>query len=158
LKIIAVGLFATIALWGAGCSRQPPPPAASAPAAAVEEHGHHAPHGGVLVGLEDDFGQVELALDSASGTLTAYMLDGEAEESVRLKQPSLTVVIDAPAPGSGAAQTLELAARADILTGETVGDSSEFSATSPSLRGAGSLKGTILDITVKGREFRNLRF
>ena len=106
--------------------------------------------------LGGEFAHVELVLDADAGSLTAFLLDGEAEESVRLKQPALALAIETP--GSTAPQVLELQARANILTGETVGDSSEFSATNPSLRGVTSLKGRIVDVIVKGQEFRDVRF
>jgi hypothetical protein len=144
-------------VWSAGCGHQAPPPASSTagtpPAAA---HQHTAPHGGTLVELGSEFAHVELVLDPDAGSLTAYVLDGEAEESVRLKQPSLTLALDAQ--GASPAQVVDLAARADILTGETVGDSSEFAATSPSWRGIRAIKGRIADITVKGQQFRDVQF
>lgn len=152
MKIISASALATAVLWSTACGHQTPP-ASSAPAT---EHEHHAPHGGVLVELGGGFAHVELVLDPDAGTVTAYILDGEAEESVRLKQPSLALSVETP--GSGAAQVLELSARANILTGETVGDSSEFSATSPPLRGIRRIKGRIADIAVKGQEFRDVRF
>jgi hypothetical protein len=151
---LAIGL-----VWSAGCVPGEAPPASStagAPAAAAATHQHTAPHGGTLVELGGEFAHVELVLDPDAGSLTAYVLDGEAEESVRLKQPSLTLALDAQ--GSGPAQVVELPAQADILTGETVGDSSEFAATSPAFRGIRAIKGRIADITVKGQQFRDVQF
>ena len=106
--------------------------------------------------LGDEFAHVELVLDPSDGSLTAYFLDGEAEESVRLKQPSLKLSINAQ--GSRPAQVVELAAQANILTGETVGDSSEFSVTTPSLIGMRSLSGNLGEIVVKGVDFLDVRF
>ena len=59
-------------LWSAACAREAPPADASAPAAATA-HQHHAPHGGILVELGEEFAQVELVLDPVAGSLTAYM-------------------------------------------------------------------------------------
>jgi hypothetical protein len=161
LKVVALSACAAALLWSTACgstsstSEPPSPPPASG-------HEHHAPHGGTLVELGSEFAHVELVLDSATGTLTAYVLDGEAEESVRLTQPSLKIAIENPAPGVPGAPApvahLDLLARADVLTGETVGDTSEFSATSQSLRGRTGVKGAIEDITVKGEEFRAVPF
>jgi hypothetical protein len=53
---------------------------------------------------------------------------------------------------------MELAARASILTGETVGDSSEFSVTAPSLIDLRNAKGRLGEIVVKGHEFRDVQF
>ena len=136
-------------VWSAACGREAPP-------AAAATHQHHAPHGGTLVELGDEFAHVELVLDPSDGSLTAYFLDGEAEESVRLKQPSLKLSINAQ--GSRPAQVVELAAQANILTGETVGDSSEFSVTTPSLIGMRSLSGNLGEIVVKGVDFLDVRF
>ena len=49
-------------------------------------HEHHAPHGGSLQVFGKEFAHLELVLDAATGRLTAYALDGEAEGPVRLKQ------------------------------------------------------------------------
>jgi hypothetical protein len=152
VKIIQTSVLAATLVWSAACGHAPPP-VSSAPATT---HQHRAPHGGVLVELGGEAAHVELVLDPDAGSLTAYILDGEAEESVRLKQSSVTIAIDTS--GSSAAQVLELPARANILTGETVGDSSEFSATSPSLLGMKSIRGRIVDIVVKGQDFRDVRF
>ena len=152
MKSFFRGVLVAAAIWTTACgSRTTPPPPIPA-----TEHEHHAPHGGTLVGLGSEFAHVELVLDSAGGSLTAYVLDGDAEESVRIKQPFLSLAIrNTP---TGAIEHLELAARADVLTGETVGDTSEFSVTSPSLGGRSALKGSIDDITVKGEEFRGVPF
>jgi hypothetical protein len=155
LKIAPLCACTAALLWSTACGSKTAPP--SPPPASGHEH--HAPHGGTLVELGSEFAHVELVLDAASGTLTAYVLDGEAEESVRVKQPSLKIAIESPEPGGpGAVDHLDLFARADVLTGETVGDTSEFSATSQSLRGRVRIKGSIEDITVKGEEFRGVPF
>jgi hypothetical protein len=159
-KSVARSAMAIALVWSAACRREAPPAASSAgtagaPAAAAT-HQHHAPHGGTLVELGDEFAHVELVLDSDAGSLTAYFLDGEAEESVRLKQPALKLSVDAQ--GLRPAQVVELAAQANILTGETVGDSSEFSITASSLIGMRSMSGHLGEIVVKGQEFRDVQF
>jgi hypothetical protein len=155
LNISLLCAFAATLLSSTACGSKTEPP--SPPPASGHEH--HAPHGGTLVELGSEFAHVELVLDSGAGTLTAYVLDGEAEEAVRVTQPSLKIAIENPAAaGADAVDHLDLLARADVLTGETVGDTSEFSATSQSLRGRTSVKGTIENITVKGEEFRAVPF
>jgi hypothetical protein len=155
LRISLLCAFAATLLSSAACGSKTEPP--SPPPASG--HAHHAPHGGRLVELGSEFAHVELVLDSDSGTLTAYVLDGEAEEAVRVTQPSLKIAIANSAPGAArAVDHLDLLARADVLTGETVGDTSEFSAASQSLRGRTSVTGTIEAITVKGEEFRAVPF
>jgi hypothetical protein len=152
LKAIRHCAFAAAFLVSTACgSKQelPAPPPEGA-------HQHRAPHGGTLVELGSEFAHIELVLDSTTGTLTAYVLDGEAEESVRIQQPALKIAMRNPA--TGAVEHFELAARADLLTGETIGDTSEFSFTSPTLRGRAAVEGAIEDITVKGGEFHDVPF
>jgi len=122
---------------------------------------HRAPRGGTLLELGEEFAQIEFVLDLQQGNLTAYMLDGEAENPVRLRQPFIDLVID-EASYAGvrkAAFSLRLKAEANVLTGETVGNTSEYAVYSAEpLRGATSLKGKIRRITVRSEVFRDLPF
>jgi hypothetical protein len=118
-------------------------------------HEHHdAPHKGLLIELGDEFGTVELLLDQASGHLSAYILDGEVEESVRLKQKYLDLTLKAgPKP-----LHLRLKAQANPLTGESLGDSSEFGVDSKWLKGREHFEGQIDLIHFHDRVFRNIAF
>ena len=122
---------------------------------------HIAPRGGTLLELGDEFAQIEFVLDAQQGDLTAYILDGEAENPVRMRQPSIDVVVDqASYAGTRSATfTLHLKAVPNVLTAETVGDTSEFAvySTDP-LRGATSLKGRIRRLTIRSRRFENVPF
>src|SRR5258708_19176066 len=60
----------------------------------VQAHEHHAPHGGTLVEVGEDFAHVELLPDLQQGNLTVYILDGEAENPIRIHQPSMDLIID----------------------------------------------------------------
>jgi hypothetical protein len=117
-------------------------------------HEHRAPHGGALIELGDEAAHLELVVAPASGRLTAYALDGEAEAPVRLVQPEigLAVVID------GRSERIALAAVASDLTGERVGDTSQFSAQVASLAGRSKFEGVVVDVTVRGQTFRNVAF
>jgi hypothetical protein len=53
---------------------------------------------------------------------------------------------------------LELAPVASPLTGESAGDTSQFAGRHAGLRGAGTLKGRLAEITVKGQVFRDVAF
>lgn len=137
------------------CGSEPPPPAAPAPPASpASSHGHEAPHGGVLVELGDHFAQLEFVLDPSAGTLTMFVLDGEAAAAVRIAQPSVAVTFDAP--GTLAGQTLQLAAKANVLTGETMGDSSQFEVTHEALKNQTTFTARVVDLVVKGQTFRDL--
>jgi len=119
-------------------------------------HAHHAPHGGTLVELGDHFAHLELLFDAGGGIVTLWVLDGEAEQAVRLTQETVAIIVDAPA--SVVDRPLELLARASSLTGERVGDASEFALTHGALRGLPALSGRILEMTVRGQAFQDVRF
>jgi hypothetical protein len=148
VRVAALAL--TLAVSACRAARPSPP---KNPAAG---HEHTAPHHGQLVELGDEFAHVELVLDRKIGTLTAYVLDGEAEQPVRVVQPSLTLVCTAPLVLEK--QPLELVAAANVLTGEKSGDSSEFAAGDAALRDLVQMEGRILQVTVKGRTFRDVPF
>jgi hypothetical protein len=119
-------------------------------------HEHHAPHKGSLQVCGEEFSHYELVLDPATGTLTVYVLNGEAEEAVRVKQKQL--VFKLKARGSkGAPVKVVAKAVADELTGETVGDTSEFQATVPALKGVTAFDGVLLLGQVKGQSFKDLK-
>jgi len=118
-------------------------------------HEHHPPHKGVLIVLGEEFAHLELVLDSATGNLTAFSLDGEAENAVALTQKDIVFKITT----SGERETeISLKAVENPLTGETMGNTSEFSAQSDSLKGVIKFFGIITDVMSKGQEFKNVAF
>ncbi|MDA1306796.1 MAG: hypothetical protein O2917_05990 [Acidobacteria bacterium] len=117
-------------------------------------HAHQAPHGGVLVELGDHFAYLELVLDAETGSLTVYVLDAEAEQALRITQPTIGVTFDAPERMTGQAFTLE--ARGNVLTGETVGDTSQFGVTDSALKAMSVNGARIREVIVKGQTFRDL--
>ena len=159
LSLFCVAI-AGAALGLAGCGGAPEPAPAAAPTAPAEDahehdqgeheddahnhesgHGHHheAPHGGTLVMLGDHIGHLELLYDAETGVLTAYALDGHAEHPVRLTHAE--VVIEVIEDATGPALQIPLQAVASPLTGETVGDSSEFRAEVKDLANRPQFKG-----------------
>lgn len=114
------------------------------------EHVHRAPHGGTLVELGDHFAQVEFVVDRSAGTMTAYVLDGEAEKPVRIAQKTMDVTL--------VGAMLTLTAVSNPLTGEKEGDTSEFRGQSESLRGARASSGMLERVTVRGRTFDGVAF
>lgn len=118
----------------------------------VLAHEHHAPHGGTLIELsEEEFAHLELVLDSQEGKLTGYVLDGEAEKSIRIPQEE----IELKTKDKG---DIVLKAVANPLTGETVGDTSEFSTQSDNLKSITTFEGSVVSVLVKGKEFDNVSF
>ena len=115
-------------------------------------HAHTAPHGGTLVEIGEHAYNLELVRDAAAGKLTAYLLDGHAENFVRIAAPSIELV----ALADGQRRPLSLKAVANPSTGETVGNTSQFEAQADWLKSAGELPGTIETIEIKGTTFRNV--
>lgn len=164
----AAGLLASLI---AGCSG--PKPSAQPPASAVattaaeatpagmqkaddEFHDHEAPHGGSLIEVGEEFAHLELLLDAATGRLTAYALDGEAEQSVRLAQPSIVMSLAMPSVSSPVEVTL--APVENALTGEKAGDTSQFTAVVPALRGQTAFQGSVASLAIRGRTFSQVEF
>jgi hypothetical protein len=121
---------------------------------APAKHAHTAPHGGTLVEIGDHAYNVELLRDAATGKLTAWFLDGHAENFVRLKAPSIEIV----ATVAGAKQTLVLAAVANPATNEKVGDTSQFEVTADWLKTTATFDAVIPAVTIKDTPFTAIAF
>lgn len=124
-----------------------------------ETHAHHehtAPHGGTLVVLGEEFAHVEFVLEKATGKLTAYVLDGEAEKPIRLTENTIGLKINRLNPEQTMA--LQLQAVPNVLTGETEGDTSQFEGQSEALEGATEFQAEIASIVVKGQTFTDVDF
>jgi predicted small lipoprotein YifL len=139
----------------AGCRQEPQRPPTAGPAAATADagHEHEAPHKGTLLELGEEFAHVELVRDAAAGTLTAYVLDGEADVAVRLSQRAIGIHLEAPVTRS-----LTLGGRGNPLTGEQPDDTSQFVVTDDVFKGAGPFNGVILAVTVRGSTFTDVPF
>jgi hypothetical protein len=158
-------LAASVACSGGTSSPAPAPapaPAATAPAAPppvanaeAGGHEHEAPHGGSLVELGEEFAHLELVFDPTSGLLTVYALDGEAERPVRLAAAEFPLQVRQE---NGAVKTVTLRALANTLTGETVGDSSQFQAAVPDLKGAQTFSGVFASVSIRGQVFSDVAF
>ena len=120
------------------------------------DHGHHheAPHGGTLAVLGDHFAHMEVVLDDKAGKVTLYLLGAHAVKAVRLKQKEITLTIKA---GENKFD-ITTQAIADELTGETIGDTSVFEGQSDSLKGLKKFNITIVDINVRGKQYKNFSF
>lgn len=117
-------------------------------------HHHEAPHGGTLISLGDHVLHLELLLESERGQLVAWVLDGEAERAIRTEQAELSLTV----LPTGETEPFELTMRAmaNVLTGETVGDTSEFRGSSEGLVGVASFSGTLDSLTARGVTFRGV--
>lgn len=121
-------------------------------------HEHHAPHGGTLVVLGEEFAHLEFVLDLENGKLTAYALDGEAENPVRLSQDIIELTVVSIAPQQGQAMDVVLEPVANDLTGETVGDTSQYEADAPLLTTMTVFNARIKSIDIKGETFKDVEF
>jgi len=126
---------------------------------AHETHTHHehtAPHGGTLVVLGEEFAHVEFVLEETTGKLTAYVLDGEAENPVRLTEKTIELKINRL--NSEQTMALQLQAVPNVLTGETEGDTSQFEGQLDALVGTTEFQAEIASIAVKGQTFTDVDF
>lgn len=135
-----------------GCQGQPSPAPTTPSTNAEHVHGHHhvAPHNGALIALGEETAHLELVLEPTSGTLTVYLLDGNAETAVRLPGQPIKIQLD-----SGT--SVELLPQADELTGETKDDTSTFQAKVQELEGVEAFSGTLPRLELKGRTFENVK-
>ena len=114
-------------------------------------HAHHAPHGGTLILLGDHAAHIELVHQASAGQLTAFLLDGHAEYPVRSEAAALEFQIRSSpdVPWS----TITLAAVANPLSGETIGDTSEFSGSSEALAGIDAFQLRTPPLRLRGVDF-----
>ena len=121
--------------------------------AAEHQHAHTAPHGGTLVEIGEHAYNLELLRDATTGKLTAWILDGHAENFVRIKTQTLELVA---MPG-GKFTPLTLQAVANPSTGETVGDTSQFEVQADWLKTTANFSG-IFTVEIKGTKFEKVEF
>ncbi|HSY52848.1 MAG TPA: hypothetical protein VK785_00280 [Opitutaceae bacterium] len=136
-----LGIILVAVLAFSGCAKKE----------AVGLHQDQPPHGGTPVALGDNY-HIEFVLDAASGTLSAYILDDEMEEFVRSNMPSFEVT----AKVGGAEQTLVFKPVANPATGETVGDTSLFTAQADWLKTTKAFDAVIKNVTLDGTTFTNV--
>ena len=117
------------------------------------KHEHRPPHGGTLVEFGEEFAHLELVLDPATGRLTGYVLDGEAEKPARLSQKEVQIEVKKPSRFK-----VVLQAVSNALTGETAGDTSQFEGQSNLLKGLKDFDAAVVKISLKGNEFSGVDF
>lgn len=142
---------ALVAAAGAGCNDKAAPRSAGAPPPA---HEHRPPHGGTPVELGKEEFHVELVRDAAAGRLTAYVMDGELENFVRIADPTIAVVVTTPAGPTN----LVLRAVANPATGETVGDTAQFEGEAGWLRERGEFDAVFPLLRIRGHGYTNVAF
>jgi hypothetical protein len=151
MKIHPSFWLAAVAVALAGCNDQPAPKTAGAP---PPKHEHKPPHGGTPVELGKEEFHVELVRDAAAGRLTAYVMDGELENFVRIAEPTLAIAVKGP----GGATNLVLRAVANPATGETVGDTAQFDGDAAWLRERAVFDAAFPLLKIRGRAYTNVDF
>lgn len=151
MKAILLRPVLLLPLLLAGCGKKHDDHAHNA---AGRGHAHQAPHGGLLVEIGAHQYNLEFVRDPVAGKLTAYALDGHAENFVRLAQPQIELSI----MRGGLSTTLVLQAVANPATGETVGDTSQFEGTAEWLQDSIPFDATVRSVTFRGTTFTNVRF
>ncbi len=121
-------------------------------------HVHKAPHGGTLVPLKDEVVNAEVLLDPAEGRLTAWLLDGHAENAKRIRTEKIQVAVSGPA---GAAEVVvDLLPVSNSLTGEDAASTSQYSAVHASLKGLKAFQGRFVLVkdANSALEFKDVAF
>jgi hypothetical protein len=116
-------------------------------------HAHRPLMGGELVELGEHQFNLELKFDAARGMLQAWVLDGHAENFVRVSMASFDIQ-----ETGGQGRTVTLHATANGMTGETAGDTSAFEGEAAWLREFKHFDGVIKAVRVRGVDFRDVRF
>ncbi len=148
-RLLSTVLLAALASLTPACSKK------SADAHADHDHqshAHAAPHGGTLVEIGDHQYNLEFVADRATGTLTVYVLDAHAENFLRLPLPSLAVTVNVHSQ----IHPLPLLATANAATGETVGDTSQFTASADFLKTNAELNVTVASLVIRAQVFYGL--
>ncbi len=117
-------------------------------------HKHGSAHGGVLVELGEHQYQLDVLADPGTGTLKAWVMDGHAENFVRVALPALELTLQA----GGQSRAISLEAQADAATGEAKGDTSLFLGQADWLKGVTNFQGSIPQMEIRGSKFENLKF
>ena len=95
------------------------------------------------------------AVIAKTGRLVAYVLDGEAENPVRVAQDRLRLHIK-EAPAEDVAVDLEAVASA--LSGEKVGDTSQFEAQADWLKTDKEFDAVLKNLVVRGNKYDEIKF
>lgn len=125
-----------------------------AAAASAEAAAPAAPHGGTVLKL-GTVAHLEFVHDPSSGMLTAYVLD--AAGTATMRSPAKAIAVEVT-PTGGAKVSLSLASTANGLTGDVVGNSSQFGGASPSLKGVTTFSGVVTSFAAGGQTFTNVSF
>ncbi|WP_157772202.1 hypothetical protein [Lacunisphaera limnophila] len=141
-----------------GCGRKESAPAPTDAHAGHEHesgsgHAHRPLMGGQLVEVGEHQFNLEFKYDATRGVLQAWVLDGHAENFVRVSM----ALFDVQEAG-GAQRTITLRAVANEMTGEKSGDTAAFEGEAGWLGAVGHFDGVVKAIKVRDTVFRDITF
>jgi hypothetical protein len=142
---LITSLAAALLLWGCGGSQDH---------SSSDGHHHTAPHGGMLLEIGKHEYNLEFVVDTATGTLNVYVLDGHAENFVRIAMDAIELI----ATVGPQTQKLVLQPVANNATGEKAGDTSQFQAQADWLKTTPVFDGVISELNIKGSRYSLLPF
>jgi hypothetical protein len=116
-------------------------------------HAHQPLMGGELVGIGEHQFNLEFKYDTTRGVLQAWVLDGHAENFVRVSM----ALFDVQEAG-GQLRTITLRALANEMSGEKVGDTSAFEGEAHWLGEVAHFDGIVKAIRVRDTDFRDIAF
>jgi hypothetical protein len=117
-------------------------------------HTHVAPHGGVLVELGDHAYNLEFVVLPDAGRLLVYLLSGHADAFVRSSMASMELAITDGAE----TRTLVLQPMANVITGETVGNTALFAGEAEWLKRGAPITGVVRSVSLGGARFEGIPF
>jgi hypothetical protein len=150
---LAAGALLLLSAAVVGCGRNAPAPApggGAAQPAAEEAHPTEGPHGGELVELGNEEYHGELVHHKNAGTVTIYVLDGEARDVVPIESTEITINLT----HGGQAEQFKLTASPE--ESDPAGRSSRFVSSDEELAAHLEEEGTNAElvITIEGKQYR----
>jgi hypothetical protein len=112
-----------------------------------------SPRGGTLVEIGDQLAFLDVLLDPGTGRLTIHVLDGSAAQPIRLAQSKIKMTIVLPPlddETTGHIINVTLDAVENAATGQTVGNTSVFSAELPRLVGHDHFAAVVGELEIQG--------
>jgi hypothetical protein len=117
-------------------------------------HEHIPPHGGTPVILGNEHYHLEFLQNAETGQMHAYILDGHMDRFIRIPAESFEVEAQLP----DRREALVFRAVANPATGETVGDTAQFTAEAEWLRHPVEFDAVLKSISIRGREYSSVKF
>jgi hypothetical protein len=155
-KLFQIGMiYMTFGLGGCGHDAHSHDHAHDPEPAGIGE-AHQPQHvGEFLVAAKDHVANVGILPNFADGEMRVYLYDGCVEEYVRTDQVEIPITVNLP---DGPRKFIAMAQANEALTGETIGDTSEFLVKDDALKGVEHVTGMIQEVNFLGARYTNLEF